>query len=916
MTFRKGEAVDQTAQPQRVFISYAYDSDRHKDHVRKLWHFLRSNGVDAQLDLGATDDRQDWALWMADEIRQADRVLIVASPAYRDRAEGRSGPDAGRGVQWEGRLIRNAFYAEPHRIGRFVPVVLPEQTSAGVPDFLAPATSTVYKVHDFTTAGAEDLLRLLTSQPAHPEPFLGTPPIFRQPSPLPSSSRRPSPPSLPCIPIATSRRACAPSGNTIFRMVNEHLCNPRTRADLRADIIAGAESAIGSDLTFSQINDLRRYLDSADFEEVLFQVLLWRLFDHADEDVPAVLRIEISHGLRLHVGLSERVRNSGALSVLNTVIVCVEKCIPTLRLPVVAEDVTTWLSHQATKCATNNVMSLDKLDTVEIAHGFAERMRAKVATAHAVMRLPHLRVTGVSASVAYHELYVRPNLEGASASTQVGRRSVLLGDPGAGKSTTMAKLAWEIATDDGNRVPFLLILRNFATTLREGGRGLVAYLEALCHEPYNLEPPRGVVEYLLRNRRAVVLLDGVDELVDPDLRDRFARLIESFADEYPTVPIIVTARKVGYETAALNPEQFEVGVIKEFDDDQVTTYVRRWFALDANTSEHDKAALADTFLQHGDTVGELRSNPLLLALLCSMYASEHYLPTNLAQVYEKCALMLFEQWDQMRGVPLPARFEGRLRGAVGYLAWRQLTSSDDRSTSWPRRKIMAVLMEYLEHKGFDHDEASEHASAFVDFCTGRPWVLSDSGSDHGQPTYGFTHRTFLEFFAADYLVRSTKSAGELWLAIHSRNRDVRWGPVARIALQLYDQKHDDGASEMLELITAEDHPLALEFSADALRHVQPTPAIIRRIVSAELHAAAAGPWNEESWNTPNSRMYRDAVARRLAELVRLSSPANQSIVRRSMDVLLNDHIGDGPLNMMAEYLLAALATDLDHQRQR
>lgn len=100
------------------------------------------------------------------------------------------------------------------------------------------------------------------------------------------------------------------------------------------------------------------------------------------------------------------------------------------------------------------------------------------------------------------------------------------------------------------------------------------------------------------------------------------------------------------------------------------------------------------------------------------------LPTNLAQVYEKCALMLFEQWDQMRGVPLPARFEGRLRGAVGYLAWSQLTSSDDMSTSWPRVKIMAVLMKYLEEKGFDHDEAEEHAGAFVDFCTGRSWSSS------------------------------------------------------------------------------------------------------------------------------------------------------------------------------------------------
>lgn len=887
--------------PQRVFISYAHDSERHSDQVRALWHFLRANGVDARLDLSAAAQRRDWALWMAEEIRLADRVLVVASAAYRRRAEGRGGPDDGRGVQWEARLIRSAFYSEPHHLGRFVPVVLPEQSVADVPDFLAPATCTVYHVRDFTVAAAEELLRLLTGQPADPEPALGRIPVFTRPG------------SPPLTPVAVSRRTDPPSGNKVYRVISAHLRNRQIRARLCEDVRSRIEfePALTPNLTPNQLAALMGYLESPDFEEIQLQVMLWRLFDRTDEDITTVLRTEISHGLRRHVDLPEELREHGVRTVLGTLVDCVDACVSDLWLPAVTNEVATWLSHQAAKSATDNGTLLGGIDDLARIHNFAQRMRGRVAALHAVMRLPHLRVTGMSASVAYDDLYVTPTLQGAKASAEIGSRSVLLGDPGAGKSTMMAKLAWEIAGDDTGRVPFLLILRNVATSLREGGRGLVPYLEALCREPYNLEPPPHAVEYLLRNGRAVVLLDGVDELVDPDLRDRFARLVESFADEYLSVPIIVTARKVGYETAALNPKQFDVGVIKEFDDHQVTTYVHRWFALDANTSEHDRVTLADAFLRHGDTVGELRSNPLLLALLCSMYASEHYLPTNLAQVYEKCALMLFEQWDQMRGVRLPARFEGRLRGAVGYLAWSQLTSSDDMSTSWPRMKIMAVLVKYLEEKGFDHDEAEEHAAAFVDFCTGRPWVLSDSGSNRGEPTYGFTHRTFLEFFAADYLVRSNKTAESLWLAIHSRSRDVRWGPVARITLQLYDQKHDDGASEMLQLITAEDHPLALEFSADALRHVQPAPGIIRKIIGTELLAAAtAGPWDEEAWGSQRAQLHRSTALGRLTTLIRTASPANQSIVRKSIRALLTEFAGSDSHGRMAEHLLDALADEL------
>lgn len=47
-----------------------------------------------------------------------------------------------------------------------------------MPDFLVPASSTVYLVSDFTLGGAEKLLRLLTSQPEVTEPPLGPVPVL------------------------------------------------------------------------------------------------------------------------------------------------------------------------------------------------------------------------------------------------------------------------------------------------------------------------------------------------------------------------------------------------------------------------------------------------------------------------------------------------------------------------------------------------------------------------------------------------------------------------------------------------------------------------------------------------------------------------------------------------------------------
>jgi hypothetical protein len=76
------------AAPVRVFVSYAHDDAAHVELVRDFWLFLRANGIDARLDLPAAEERQDWAQWMTGEVRDADRIVVVASAAYRRRGAG------------------------------------------------------------------------------------------------------------------------------------------------------------------------------------------------------------------------------------------------------------------------------------------------------------------------------------------------------------------------------------------------------------------------------------------------------------------------------------------------------------------------------------------------------------------------------------------------------------------------------------------------------------------------------------------------------------------------------------------------------------------------------------------------------------------------------------------------------------
>ena len=131
---------------------------------------------------------------------------------------------------------------------------------------------------------------------------------------------------------------------------------------------------------------------------------------------------------------------------------------------------------------------------------------------------------------------------------------------------------------------------------------------------------------------------------------------------------MVTSRKVGYEQAPLDHETFELFHIAPFDETQVNEYIRKWFAADEEMPQAQREEKAEAFLKESRSVPDLRSNPLMLALLCNIYRGENYIPRNRPDVYEKCALMLFEKWDKSRGIYVPLPFEVHVRPAMMHLA--------------------------------------------------------------------------------------------------------------------------------------------------------------------------------------------------------------------------------------------------------
>jgi len=163
----------------RVFVAYAHDSPSHEADVVRLCELLVRNGVDVRLDKWFLDQRRGWGEWTVAEIRTADYVLAVASPALRRAGDGEAGADELRGAQAETALLRELLQQDrPTWRRKILPVLLPGRSWRDVPMFLHPWNDTRFAVSGFTLASAESLIRFLTKQPAYIPPKPGDAPCL------------------------------------------------------------------------------------------------------------------------------------------------------------------------------------------------------------------------------------------------------------------------------------------------------------------------------------------------------------------------------------------------------------------------------------------------------------------------------------------------------------------------------------------------------------------------------------------------------------------------------------------------------------------------------------------------------------------------------------------------------------------
>jgi Leucine-rich repeat (LRR) protein len=419
-------------------------------------------------------------------------------------------------------------------------------------------------------------------------------------------------------------------------------------------------------------------------------------------------------------------------------------------------------------------------------HQFETQYRRTVAR-----RLDYLELFGLDVSpfskryalsVAYITLSTTDPSGGEDESEYVrvnealagSRRMLIRGDAGSGKTTLLqwlavagARKSYDGALVDWNdSVPFFIRLRRYAGQALPQPEDFVAAIAPA--EAGRM--PDGWAHRQLESGRALVLIDGVDELSDDD-RQRAREWLLDLTATFENACYVVTSRPSTPEDWLIAAD-FQHCALQPMTLGDVRSFVEHWYnairsalpdAADQAELDQMSAGLM-AILRSRPPLRGLATNPLLCAMICALHRERsEQLPEDRMELYRVALELLLERRDIERRV-LPDGMRLTLTEKQIFLRdiayWLVLNNYVDAEEE--------DIVQRIAQKLPSMQRIRDNASTVYRYLLERSGVLR-------APTVGrvdFVHRTFQEYLAAEEAVEQ----GHIGVLIENAQHD-QWREV-------------------------------------------------------------------------------------------------------------------------------------------
>lgn len=351
------------------------------------------------------------------------------------------------------------------------------------------------------------------------------------------------------------------------------------------------------------------------------------------------------------------------------------------------------------------------------------------------------------------------------------RLMLIRGEAGGGKSTLLRWLAISAARgtfiDDlaplNGYVPFLVKLRSHAGQRMPRPEEL---LDDVAPELSGVMPDAWS-HRRLRSGRALLMVDGIDEIVGPQ-RHQVREWLGRFAREYPAVRIVVTSRPPAAEADWLRAEGFRSAFLEPLSPADLRELVKHWHLAIRDSDDlpcpaerlpsYEARLLAR--LESAPHLRTLASTPLLAAMLCALNLDRrNALPRDRMGVYAAAIDMLLETRDAGREIPSAqtVRLERDQKIQIlRELAWHLSTSDRVELPVSTAQRLAARQVEAMPQVRVSGEEALE--------------ALVQRSGIIREPIPGridFVHRTIGEYLTAEHAT----DIGDMDLLIRNAHLD-------------------------------------------------------------------------------------------------------------------------------------------------
>lgn len=208
--------------------------------------------------------------------------------------------------------------------------------------------------------------------------------------------------------------------------------------------------------------------------------------------------------------------------------------------------------------------------------------------------------------------------------------SLIIGEPGCGKTTLFKNLSNEIITQNSLRnnqdfYPVILEFREIEKSNFNLERAISIFFEKKWTKDLQIDSLE-----IIKTGNCVIFIDALDELAKKESKEKALKAITSFNNDYPDIKVICSSRPSDYLFHNCEAIGFRYMEINDLNRQQVEAFLNNYFGENMIKSKSLLKSLRDS-----EILEKLPKTPLTVALITMLFdEKEVEIPATITDLYE------------------------------------------------------------------------------------------------------------------------------------------------------------------------------------------------------------------------------------------------------------------------------------------